>query len=601
VERVLRSKKLRNVLFNAADGKCQICGRELDPDDWHADHIVPWSVSGTTNVHEMQALCPDCNLNKGNSNMILRSHQKEAVDIAGSVATGSDIRQVLIHVVPGGGKSWIPPLVLDQMPSDYKLGWFVPRISLRDQAESGCHEDFGLEIRGSGNDQNPARDSRGFVTTHAALTENPSLWMREMERSKYVVVIDECHHAKRSRDESTNQLYAAINKLPYDLLLLMTGTLETNDSTFIWGVNYAESEKGLVPDFSSSCDARIWYGRKKAIEEGAVIEVEFHHHDGPVRWETLEGKQNSRLSEATREQESGAIQTAIKTEIADAMLSECLIDWIERGEKMLVVAFNQDQAREIEKKLFRTHKTFLAISDNDRARDDIKRFKKTDRAILVTCQMAYEGLDDKRLTHGCCLTAIRSKPWIEQMLARLWRSAPQKDKCFWWVPDDPRMNRVICRIHDEDVAAIRDLKTCGNGSPGIDIVIPISSDVDAIRIAGMNGESVSTRPYHNETQDKLMEWAESQSIDTSSEEFAAFMESLKTKKSSDQYQTVSEREDILRTKIKKLCSRNDYGNGWEQSTTAKILKEKNNYKSTTDMGELELENALSKLKNLIAG
>jgi 5-methylcytosine-specific restriction endonuclease McrA len=63
--RTLVSKRLRYALWRAADGKCQLCGRDLDPDDWHADHITPWSKTGRTNVHEMQALCPHCNLKKG--------------------------------------------------------------------------------------------------------------------------------------------------------------------------------------------------------------------------------------------------------------------------------------------------------------------------------------------------------------------------------------------------------------------------------------------------------------------------------------------------------------------------------------------------------
>lgn len=62
--RTLRSKRLRALLWYAADGRCQRCGVELG-DDWHADHIVPWSLTGRTNVHEMQALCRACNLAKG--------------------------------------------------------------------------------------------------------------------------------------------------------------------------------------------------------------------------------------------------------------------------------------------------------------------------------------------------------------------------------------------------------------------------------------------------------------------------------------------------------------------------------------------------------
>lgn len=64
MRRTLRSKKLRALLYYSQGGLCAICKRPL-PDDWHADHIVPWVKSKRTNVHEMQALCPDCNLGKG--------------------------------------------------------------------------------------------------------------------------------------------------------------------------------------------------------------------------------------------------------------------------------------------------------------------------------------------------------------------------------------------------------------------------------------------------------------------------------------------------------------------------------------------------------
>ena len=62
--RFLRSKRLRVLLWQAAGGRCQSCGDTLGP-DWQADHVVPWSVSHRTNVHEMQALCRACNGAKG--------------------------------------------------------------------------------------------------------------------------------------------------------------------------------------------------------------------------------------------------------------------------------------------------------------------------------------------------------------------------------------------------------------------------------------------------------------------------------------------------------------------------------------------------------
>jgi 5-methylcytosine-specific restriction endonuclease McrA len=46
-------------------GRCQSCGVPLSA-DFHADHIVPFSRGGQTVVNNGQALCPPCNLRKGN-------------------------------------------------------------------------------------------------------------------------------------------------------------------------------------------------------------------------------------------------------------------------------------------------------------------------------------------------------------------------------------------------------------------------------------------------------------------------------------------------------------------------------------------------------
>lgn len=66
-KRFLTSKKLRYALWKSTEGKCAICKCEL-PDNWHADHIVPFVKSQMTNVHDMQPLCPKCNLKKGKNN-----------------------------------------------------------------------------------------------------------------------------------------------------------------------------------------------------------------------------------------------------------------------------------------------------------------------------------------------------------------------------------------------------------------------------------------------------------------------------------------------------------------------------------------------------
>ena len=62
--RTLTSKHDRNSLWLYQKGLCALCEKPLDS-TWEADHIVPFRLTGKTNVHEMQATCRPCNRRKG--------------------------------------------------------------------------------------------------------------------------------------------------------------------------------------------------------------------------------------------------------------------------------------------------------------------------------------------------------------------------------------------------------------------------------------------------------------------------------------------------------------------------------------------------------
>lgn len=53
--------------FAAQSGRC-LCGADLTV-AWHIDHIVPISRGGTNWPHNIQLLCPPCNLDKGAKTM----------------------------------------------------------------------------------------------------------------------------------------------------------------------------------------------------------------------------------------------------------------------------------------------------------------------------------------------------------------------------------------------------------------------------------------------------------------------------------------------------------------------------------------------------
>ena len=71
--RFLRDPALRAALYVEAEGKCVQCGAPLEP-GWHADHREAWSLTGRTNVFEMQAMCAACNERKGDRTMPRFSH-----------------------------------------------------------------------------------------------------------------------------------------------------------------------------------------------------------------------------------------------------------------------------------------------------------------------------------------------------------------------------------------------------------------------------------------------------------------------------------------------------------------------------------------------
>lgn len=56
-------------IFRRDKGICQLklkCdGIKLTWDDWHCDHIIPWSKGGHTTVENGQVTCSACNLSKG--------------------------------------------------------------------------------------------------------------------------------------------------------------------------------------------------------------------------------------------------------------------------------------------------------------------------------------------------------------------------------------------------------------------------------------------------------------------------------------------------------------------------------------------------------
>ena len=56
----LKTESRRKIYESAGGGKCEYCGREIDYRGMQLHHVVPVSMNGTNNPHNLMCLCSEC-------------------------------------------------------------------------------------------------------------------------------------------------------------------------------------------------------------------------------------------------------------------------------------------------------------------------------------------------------------------------------------------------------------------------------------------------------------------------------------------------------------------------------------------------------------
>ncbi len=508
----------------------------------------------------------------------LRTHQAHVAAIVQAIAAGeaAEVADILAAVTPGGGKSLLPVIagaaligagVVD------RICWVVPRDSLRLQAEEAFADPawrtalgHALSVRAAGNDPDPCRGLAGYVTTYQGIAAAPDLHLAEFRRHRYLLIVDEVHHLPALSDMTPEPLVdgspdeasgwsRALQPLleTARLRLLLSGTLERADGRGILWLPYRAGQRAATREVDMLAPgwAVVGYSRAQALAERAVLPVTFGALDGEARWLDPEIKQPDgapaevgphRLfghwpTETTRP----ALFTALRTGFADELLSQAFDATrrlrasrrSERGEgrglgKLLVVAPDQASARRYQEVVRAwlprvQHDTVrLATSDERDARETLASFRlRAEPTILVTVAMAYEGLDAPEVAVVAALTHIRSRPWLEQMVARATRVDPHAgpyamQRALVFHPDDPLFARFRHRIETEQGTLARTptpkrqgrlpfwLQGRVEAEDAAKGIVPLSSNALALRYAVLKPgpDFIASAP---DTQSELLE------------------------------------------------------------------------------------------------
>jgi superfamily II DNA or RNA helicase len=471
----------------------------------------------------------------------LRTHQREVAGIVEAIATGrTDLADILAAVTPGGGKSLLPVIAAARLIAAGvvdRVCWIVPRDSLRLQAEEAFADPawraalgHSVSVRAAENAPDPCRGLRGYVTTYQGVAAAPGLHLAEFRRHRYLVVVDEVHHLPSlavidplAPDDEAGWSRAILPLLETARArLLLSGTLERADGRAILWLPYKRGERARTRevDLEAPGFAVVGYSRAQALAEKAVLPVRFGALDGEAEWLDEERRRigPQRLSGAP-EVARAALFTALRTGFADHLLRRAFdatrelrasrrdARGIPAGDaarglgKLLVVAPDQENARRYLARLRgwmgrrNADEAAIATSDEPGAAETLAAFRLLPRpSVLVTVAMAYEGLDAPEVAVVAALTHIRSRAWLEQMIARATRidpdAGPYEDQAaVVFHPDDVLFRAFRERIEREQGALARqkpprqkrlplgDDEAGERGRP----IVPLSSNAVALR------------------------------------------------------------------------------------------------------------------------
>jgi superfamily II DNA or RNA helicase len=450
------SKRQRKILSLVAGGKCQLCRRVLS-NNFHADHIRPFSKGGRTITLNGQALCPNCNLAKGNEYMAikLRNWQHDAIrkSLKWLLEDRSD-RHFVLNAAPGAGKTIaaceiarelflrneidrvivIAPRaeVINQWADDFFLvtGRFMSKVTAAD----GDIKSMGVDV----------------CATWSAVQGLQDAFQAVCRSGRVLVICDEHHHAaiKAAWGDSADSSFK-----DGKFVLILTGTPIRSDGAQTAWLPYDDA--GAI-DHPEEGTFSLTYG--EAVDLGYCRPITFHRHGGKYtleldNGESIEVSQNKPAELTGNNKRIPGLQSALDfyrlacspkyeadntTPLADGYQAT-MLEW---GSKKLddlrcrmpeagglVIAPDIDMAIYMAKllEMIEGEAPTIVHSKLSNPEARIKAFRNTDKRWIVSVAMISEGVDIKRLRVLVHLPKATTELAFRQAMGRVVRTAGPED------------------------------------------------------------------------------------------------------------------------------------------------------------------------------
>lgn len=430
------SLRQRRWLWAESGGLCALCGQDLGQ-DWEADHVVPWSKGGKTEIDNAQALCRVCNRTKGDQMTTtktfptLRGWQDVAVTqtlgVLRSAPTGWEYGYLCV-ATPGAGKTHYASAVarelIDRGEID-RVVVVVPTLGVRKSWVDTAH-DWGVELNTSWaekRDRQLPSSYDGIVVTYQGIAMAADRAIAAyVGDGRTLLVCDEIHHAGDGLDWGDK--LRAIGDLARHRVVL-SGTPFRNDNKTIPYVRYENGRS--VPDYV--------FDYARALDEHCVRYITFPAQDGRVEWERF----GEVVSLESFEDEVPEAEARTRLRMALNPRGEWLPTVLRNADERLrslregsddqvavpdsagiVTCIDIDHARAVAKILRQVtgEEPVVVASDDPSSLEAIERFKTSRDRWLVSVRMVSEGVDIQRARVLVYATNVISWLYFQQFAGR---------------------------------------------------------------------------------------------------------------------------------------------------------------------------------------